>query len=633
MKFSALARRRIRTSAGVITPPLSGDYSSGYRFLPRFTPIAGRSYNATTGRMNGAPWTVGYLVVANEVLLTSQGSTEDNHTALQNAVTLAASDAVRIRLAPLPAGQSWGDMIRLPDHVHVGAGMVIEPASVKDGTFATAEGSRVTSRTGLAPLRFAHGGWGIANPNGNPETRAAISLQGSVGNVRLLGLHLAFDGAFAATLPDVVPVSGGSAPNVSANSRSGLISSILDEVPRGTPDRIIIDRCFVEGAESKPLLRGTFINGTHIAILGSWYDNIHYRGNDSQCFLSTDGAGPYWIDNNYLAQAFGESVMWGGGATASAATIPGNILVTRNWFDNPQRFRDRGYDQKNLLEFKTADGAEVSANRFTDYRATGYDGQYACIAVKAITQGNGPDFWNQTRNVMIRGNEFDNCRALLSISGDKDTATPTNPNPLQPDAGTNRVEFAHNRSFYSAYETYAAVPTFAIFTNMQRNGGTEAQRQRDLHIHHNDIVGPASGDQYRKFVFEADGGEVRVVGRKMQGNLMAYDTRAGAASQYYEGTYFVRNALAWNAKANWDAYTDKVDCDWSFNAVVGSGVAIPPAFMIPSDIEFATQAAAGLAENTLRRQAGSPLLTADVDGGAIGCDHALVDSILAGPAV
>ncbi|MBC7844124.1 MAG: hypothetical protein H7099_17575 [Gemmatimonadaceae bacterium] len=608
-----LMRRRWRTSAG--GGGGGGTYTSARRYVPLFTLPEGVTYNPVTGLCEGYSTGLNpsYTPSGNEVLLTDQGSNSANRILLRSTIDAAASDAVRIRLAPLSGGRHWGDEIELPNYNRVGVGMYIEPASVKDGTFTA---NRVTrSTTGMAPFRFAKDhAWG-SPPGGNQELRSVFRSMGG-GNFRLIGLDIQYDATWAATLANL---SG--SPGSERGSAAGLITNDSSVFI----DRALVERCLVMGAEQKPLLRAIYFNGSKHGCVKSHVDNVHYRGNDSQCYLTTNGPGPMLLEDNYMAIAFGEGAMSGGGQTSNLANIPQDIIVRRNHWDFPQRFIDRSYELKNLFEIKVCNRFLIERNVFTGARMTGYDGQNYGLVIKAVAQnGAGTDTWNLSKNGTIRLNEFRDCANTLGFGGD-----------FAVDEATNRQDFSQNRSVFTSYTTPAplAIPGAAV--QFATRGASDILSQQNLRLRHNTFAAPKAVTGYRRFLLDiTEQTNTRVIGLQVYGNAFVTEEPvvdiSGEAPQL--GGYFNRNAGGFNAQTSWNSFTDKVDSVWDANAVVGPSILNTCRINGSGygDTYHASQSAAGLTTFRHKLATGSALLTGDTDGGMQGCDHALLDSALAG---
>lgn len=609
---------RLRFTAGAysadvdVLVSLGGGGGSGYanaRYVPRFSLPTGVTYNTATGFCEGHSVSPSYTPSGNEVLLTDQGSPAANRALLQTTITNAGSDAVRIRLAPVST--HWGDNIVLPVHNRVGVGMSIESAGVKDGSVLINNRAALGATGGKAPFRFNPASGLGSNPAGNPDLRSIFNVAAGGSNVTLLGLDLAYDSAFAATLTDV----SSAGPGTQVGTVAGLVSCI--GATNGRVDQVRVIHCSLQGSGNKPLLRAIRLDGTNIGVFNSMFDNIGFRGQDSQGFFCADGAGPYQLENNYFAVHHGEHFMWGGGNTSSSATVPGNIVVRRNHFEFPQRWVDLGFELKNLSEWKVGDTVLYERNRLTRARQTMYDGQGFALVIKNVAQptgsGPGPDVWNRVRNVTVRLNEFVDCAQVLGIGGD-----------VGVDDVTEAVDVHQNRAYFTV--PGQTIPSSIVDSTVQFNldGPTDRKRQKNLLFRYNALPFPKSNGDYRRVLGDVgDSTNPRAIGFQVQGNVFTVEEPVrGAATADLRG-YFWRNGGGFNAQNAWNSLTDKVNCLWTKNAVVGGGNA--SAALIAGDIAYANKAAAGLGAND-RTQAGSPLLTADTDGGMIGPNHALIDA-------
>lgn len=89
----------------------------------------------------------------------------------------------------------------------------------------------------------------------------------------------------------------------------------LDEtLARQLPDHIIFDRMYVHGitaSSTQMFPRAFLIEGSNVAVVNSYTQDIYSTSADTQAILLALGPGPYLIHNNFLEGA-GETVMSGG---------------------------------------------------------------------------------------------------------------------------------------------------------------------------------------------------------------------------------------------------------------------------------------------------------------------------------
>ena len=78
------------------------------------------------------------------------------------------------------------------------------------------------------------------------------------------------------------------------------------------PHHLVLDRSYVHGTSALDLKRCITLNSAMSAVVDSWLTECHSNNGDSQAVLGYNGAGPFKIENNYLAAGH-EVVMFGGG--------------------------------------------------------------------------------------------------------------------------------------------------------------------------------------------------------------------------------------------------------------------------------------------------------------------------------
>lgn len=532
----ALTRRRFRSAAAGYTAA---------RFLPRYTLPAGVTYNPLTGLCEGQSWSTGYLPIANEVLLTDQGSAAANRTLLQDTITNANTDAVRIRLAPVST--NWGTNLTIPNRARVGLGMVIEPASVMDAGFAVAEGARVGSGTaGLAPFRATS------------QTVPVFFFESGLGKVRFVGLDVTWDETFAATLPNVGAGSG--TPGI-----NGFFSCYFaDEATT----EIVIDRCRVRGATGKRTLRGTRLHANRLAILGSRFSEFHDHTIDSQCVTIVRNTRDLIFDNNYFAAAYGEAVILGGGDVAETTerAVTGAIL-RRNTFDYP--YRAQGWPTKNLVETKGAERVVIEGNVFSNYFAgDGFEfgNQFFSIVLKS-------PHW-RVRDWTIRANRFVNCAQWLSVQTEGGSVA----------GGIDRLELAHN-AFLAPTSDVTGARDHMVQLTATGDVDTAGEQLRDFSIRENTVRGVAGGNTFRRFMQDSHG--LTATRWAIENNILALD-----AAPYNGAYYSVPGSIDNTAGATWAARA-KADSYWGGNVVshVTGGQVVPDDIAVASVAELNLDAA------------------------------------------
>jgi hypothetical protein len=119
------------------------------------------------------------------------------------------------------------------------------------------------------------------------------------------------------------------------------------------PTDFVLDRLYVHGSATLNCVRAVALNSAKTAIVGSWIDETHAAGFDSQAVCGWNGPGPYLIADSHLAAA-GENVMFGGADPAIAGLSPSDITVDRCHLIKPLGWKGAGWSVKNLFELKNA---------------------------------------------------------------------------------------------------------------------------------------------------------------------------------------------------------------------------------------------------------------------------------------
>ena len=160
------------------------------------------------------------------------------------------------------------------------------------------------------------------------------------------------------------------------------------------------------------LRRCVALNSASTAIVDSWLDECHEKGADSQAIGSWNGAGPYLIENNYLAGA-GENVMFGGSDPRFPGMAPSDVILRRNHIHTPVAWQER-WSKKNLLETKNVRRLLVEENVLD---GSWGDGQVGFgIVIKSANQ-SGACRWCSSSDVIVRRNLMRHVGAGISVNG------------------------------------------------------------------------------------------------------------------------------------------------------------------------------------------------------------------------
>ena len=107
------------------------------------------------------------------------------------------------------------------------------------------------------------------------------------------------------------------------------------------PHHLVLDRSYVHGTAALDLKRCIALNSAMSAVVDSWLTECHSNDGDSQAVLGYNGAGPFRIENNYLA-AGTRSMMFGGGDPGITGLVPSDIEMRHNHITRPLAWRNNG---------------------------------------------------------------------------------------------------------------------------------------------------------------------------------------------------------------------------------------------------------------------------------------------------
>ncbi len=182
------------------------------------------------------------------------------------------------------------------------------------------------------------------------------------------------------------------------------------------PDKIVFERCYLHGNRTGDLRSGITMNTKAFAIFDSTISEVHERGTEAQALVGFNGIGPFKIVNNFL-EAAGENVMFGGADPKIDQLVPSDILIERNYFFKPLRWKKGhpDYEQwvvKNILEFKSARRAKVRGNIFENCWPAGQSGK--AILLTARNQNGGAP-WTAVEDVTFENNVLRNINGFIQI--------------------------------------------------------------------------------------------------------------------------------------------------------------------------------------------------------------------------
>ena len=253
----------------------------------------------------------------------------------------------------------------------------------------------------------------ISTPNVSP----AIQFLSGSNHWRLIGLEITTSYVSTGNAVYGLVTAGMQSDGATAVNALAQLSAFL-----------IFDRIYIHGLSTTNTKRGIQMDTQSIGIVDSYCDEIHYNGNDSQCFASWNGAGPYLIQNNFI-QAGAEDILFGGADPAIANLVPSDIVIVGNTIQKNPAWRSAAAPSnwviKNLVELKNAQRVLLDGNVIQYVWAAGQVG-FAVLLTPRNQDGTCP--WCVVQDVTITHN------LIQHVSGGTEIAGSDNNNPSLPSA-------------------------------------------------------------------------------------------------------------------------------------------------------------------------------------------------------
>jgi hypothetical protein len=239
----------------------------------------------------------------------------------------------------------------------------------------------------------------------SPNSAPAISTAPGAHHVRLGGLEIAL------------------APGVAASGGLVIFGDGGQTSAAEIPHDLVVDRCYVHGAEAADVRRGVVLNSAASAIVDSHVSDVHSADVDSQAILGWCGPGPFKIVNNYL-EASGENTLFGGADPKIPNLVPSDIEFRQNYSAKPLSWRagdpayaGRAWDVKNLFELKNARRVLVADNLFENNWPEHQNGIAILFTVR---NQDGAAPWSTVEDVSFTGNTVRRAAGGVNILGRDD---------------------------------------------------------------------------------------------------------------------------------------------------------------------------------------------------------------------
>jgi hypothetical protein len=177
------------------------------------------------------------------------------------------------------------------------------------------------------------------------------------------------------------------------------------------PTDIVIDRCYIHGADTGNYRHGVTMNGVREAVIESYVTKFNDTGSQSSGVGGWNGPGPFKIVNNFI-DALGENIIFGGSIPTIAGLLPSDIEVRRNFVTKTAA--PGTTNGCNLFELKYAQRVLVEGNIFEKNWTSCQDG--TAVLLKSVAQSGGNCNWCVTQNVTFRDNIVRHAGACFNIA-------------------------------------------------------------------------------------------------------------------------------------------------------------------------------------------------------------------------
>lgn len=227
---------------------------------------------------------------------------------------------------------------------------------------------------------------------------------------------------------------------------------------------LTVDRCYMHGLEAPVGLRfGITYNGSHLAVVDSYLDHIHWPRDPNNigtenmgfAFYSSASPGPGRIENNFIGTT-GISFFFD--QPSAAGTSPADFEVRHNYFFKDDKRRYGGpnsdgyyYYARHHFELKHGKRFLIEGNIFERNFAVTQQGAMMAFTPRSV--GSPGSNAIVISDVMIRDNIIRDSPAGILLTGHDTRTLP----PLSDPITTQRM-MIHNNVFYNINSSLVTVP-------------------------------------------------------------------------------------------------------------------------------------------------------------------------------
>jgi hypothetical protein len=254
----------------------------------------------------------------------------------------------------------------------------------------------------------------------SPGNTSVIMMLNGANHYRFVGIEMYPNSNYPAGCP-------GTRNCTMANFIGGLYP------PNPLPDSIFVDRCYFHGTPTQDVQGGFLMNGSNMAIVDSYFDDIHMLMTDSWGAGANISPGPIKIVNNFIA-ASSENIIFGGGGGGYGGYLTSDIEIRNNYLFKPLSWVPLSTTThtlvvKNAFEVKAGQRILFDSNLIENVWAGGQLGNAIGLSVRT---GQSGDFAVSnditiTNNVLKNVVWFVNGTALDDLCGTSSYPACTNP--------------------------------------------------------------------------------------------------------------------------------------------------------------------------------------------------------------
>lgn len=212
-------------------------------------------------------------------------------------------------------------------------------------------------------------------------------------------------------LSDDVTIRGLTLTGAAKDRTVLVVGSNTATDPATLPHRVMLDQLAVLGVNGFGH-RGVELQALDVKLTRSHIAGFREDGRDSQGVYSSNGPGPFLIEDNYI-EASAENVLFGGDDPRIQNLVMSDITIRGNTLYKLPAWKGTGAQVKNLLELKNARRVLIEGNVLDGNWRAAQDGS-SILFTPRNQYGKAP--WVQVADVILRKNVLRNAREGFAVN-------------------------------------------------------------------------------------------------------------------------------------------------------------------------------------------------------------------------